>query len=120
MAVFQRLVQGSSIVLKAVLSYVYLSLAALSSAAAADVLLQVSGSSTPAPLYAKWFQDFSASSNGIHVDYQSKGSGSGIQDFLNQVVDFAGSDVAMNDDEIRQAKGGVVLVPMTASSIVLT
>jgi phosphate transport system substrate-binding protein len=54
------------------------------------------------------------------VDYQSKGSGAGIQDFLNQVVDFAGSDAAMSDEEIAEAKNGVVLLPMTAGEIVLT
>jgi phosphate transport system substrate-binding protein len=54
------------------------------------------------------------------VDYQSKGSGAGIQDFINQVVDFAGSDAAMNDEEIAKVKDGVVLLPITAGEIVLT
>ncbi len=86
----------------------------------ADVKLLGSGASFPAPIYAKWFKDFSKAHKGIRVDYQSKGSGAGIQDFLNQVVDFAGSDAAMSDDEIAQTKNGAVLLPVTAGEIVLT
>lgn len=88
-------------------------------ALADDVKLIGSGASFPFPIYAKWFKDFSASHD-ARVDYQSKGSGAGIQDFINQVVDFAGSDAAMNDEEIAQAKDGVVLLPMTAGEVVLT
>jgi len=36
------------------------------------------------------------------------------------VVDFAGSDAAMSDEEIAQTKDGVVLLPMTAGEVVLT
>ncbi|EGV16744.1 phosphate ABC transporter substrate-binding protein PstS [Thiocapsa marina] len=97
-----------------------LSAAAFSPAVFADVKLMGSGASFPAPIYAKWFKDFSAANKGVRVDYQSKGSGAGIQDFINQVVDFAGSDAAMSDEEIAQAKSGVVLLPMTAGEIVLT
>jgi phosphate transport system substrate-binding protein len=35
-----------------------------------------------------------------------KGSGAGIQDFINEVVDFAGSDAAMSDEEIAQVQRG--------------
>jgi phosphate transport system substrate-binding protein len=91
-----------------------------SASASADLKLIGSGASFPAPLYAKWFKDFSAATKGVRVDYQSKGSGAGIQDFINQTVDFAASDAAMNDKEISQVKGGVVLLPMTAGEVVLS
>ena len=91
-----------------------------SSIVSADVKLQGSGASFPSPIYAKWFKDFSKANKGVRVDYQSKGSGAGIQDFINQVVDFAGSDAAMNDKEIAKAKNGVILLPITAGEIVLT
>lgn len=97
-----------------------LSAVAFSTAALADVKLNGSGASFPAPIYAKWFKDFSKANKGVRVDYQSKGSGAGIQDFINQVVDFAGSDAAMSDEEIGKATNGVVLLPMTAGEIVLT
>jgi phosphate transport system substrate-binding protein len=78
-----------------------------------------SGASFPFPLYATWFQAFSSQSGGVTVDYQAKGSGAGIQDFINEVVDFAASDAAMTDEQIAQVKRGVVLLPMTAGEIVL-
>ncbi len=56
---------------------------------------------------------------GIRVDYQAKGSGAGIQDLINGVVDFAACDAAMKDEEIAQVKQGVVLLPMTAGEVVL-
>ena len=90
------------------------------SGAQADVKLNGSGASFPFPIYAKWFKDFSKANDGVRVDYQAKGSGAGIRDFTNEVVDFAGSDAAMNDEEIARSKKGVVLLPMTAGEIVLT
>ena len=96
-----------------------LSAFAFAPAANAEVKLNGSGASFPFPIYAKWFKDFSKENKDIRVDYQAKGSGAGIQDLINGVVDFAGSDAAMNDDEIAQVKQGVVLLPMTAGEVVL-
>ncbi|TPW33310.1 phosphate ABC transporter substrate-binding protein PstS [Martelella alba] len=87
-------------------------------AQAADAQLTGSGASFPFPLYSAWFKDFAAKS-GIEVNYQSKGSGAGIEDFTNHVVDFAASDAAMSDDEIAKIDGGAILLPMTAGEIVL-
>lgn len=105
--------------LKIVLVSGCLSIAAFSTSASAEVRLMGSGASFPAPIYAKWFKDFSAANKGVRVDYQSKGSGAGIQDFINQIVDFAGSDAAMSDEDIARVKSGVVLLPVTAGEIVL-
>jgi phosphate transport system substrate-binding protein len=95
-------------------------LVSLSSTAFADIKLQGSGASFPFPLYSKWFKDFSSQNSDVRVDYQAKGSGAGIQDFTNEVVDFAGSDAAMSDEEIGKVKNGVVLLPVTAGEVVLT
>jgi phosphate transport system substrate-binding protein len=93
--------------------------------------LNGSGASFPFPIYSAWFKQFSTykqvkkafNSTGARVDYQSKGSGAGIKDLQEGAVDFAGSDAAMNDDEIavvreKQDKE-VVLLPMTAGEVVL-
>ncbi len=85
-----------------------------------QVRLTGSGASFPAPLYTTWFKMFSRANPGIQVNYQSKGSGAGIRDFINHTVDFAASDAAMNDREIAQVKEGVQLLPMTAGEIVLS
>ena len=94
--------------------------ATFSSSTFAEVRLQGSGASFPFPIYSKWFRDFSQANKDVRVDYQAKGSGAGIQDFTNQVVDFAGSDAAMSDEEISKVRAGVVLLPITAGEIVLT
>lgn len=88
-------------------------------AAAADVKLIGSGASFPFPLYSTWFKTFTKATPGVQVDYQAKGSGAGIQDFINRTVDFAASDAGMTDDEIAKVKDGAVLLPMTAGEIVL-
>jgi len=79
-----------------------------------------SGASFPFPLYSVWFKDFSRATKNVTVDYQAKGSGAGVQDFINHTVDFAASDAAMTAEEIAKVEGGVVLLPMTAGVIVLT
>ena len=87
--------------------------------AAESVRLTGSGASFPAPIYLTWFKDFSNKTPGVTVDYQSKGSGAGVQDFLNKTVDFAASDSAMKDEDIAKVAEGVQLLPMTAGEIVL-
>jgi phosphate transport system substrate-binding protein len=90
------------------------------SAVLADQLRLVgSGASFPYPIYSTWFKTFSKANKDILVDYQSKGSGAGIKDFLNNTVDFAASDAAMKKEEMDQVKDGVQLLPMTAGTIVL-
>ncbi len=89
-------------------------------AVAADQLRLVgSGASFPFPLYSSWFKTYSKAHDGVLVDYQAKGSGAGIKDFINKTVDFAASDAAMTDEQMAQVKEGVQLLPMTAGTIVL-
>lgn len=83
------------------------------------VTLQGSGASFPAPLYSRWFKEFGAQQKEVRVDYQSVGSGAGVKAFLAKQTDFGASDAAMSDEEIQKAEGNVVLLPVTAGSIVL-
>jgi len=96
------------------------SIACIAPTSAQDLRLTGSGASFPFPLYSSWFKDFSKQTQGVTVDYQAKGSGAGIQDFINNTVDFAASDAAMTDEEIAKVKQGAVLLPMTAGEIVLS
>lgn len=108
-----------SLLLKTAGVILLVSMNAFTAAAQAEVKLIGSGASFPFPLYSKWFKDFSKENDGVRVDYQAKGSGAGIQDFINGTVDFAASDAAMKFDEIAKVDKGVVLLPMTAGEIVL-
>jgi phosphate transport system substrate-binding protein len=87
--------------------------------AIADVRLTGSGATFPFPIYSTWFKQYNQAHKDVQINYQGKGSGAGIKDFINHTVDFAGSDAAMTDEEIAQVKEGVQLLPMTAGSIVI-
>ena len=91
----------------------------MSQANADDLRLVGSGASFPFPIYSTWFKAFSKQTPGVTVDYQAKGSGAGIQDLINNTVDFAASDAAMTPEQIAKVERGVVLLPMTAGEIVL-
>jgi phosphate transport system substrate-binding protein len=108
-----------SIAVMTALAAGFATLVSVSAPVSADVKLNGSGASFPFPIYSKWFKDFSKEHKDIRVDYQSKGSGAGIQDLINGTVDFAASDAAMDDAEMAKVKQGVVLLPMTAGEIVL-
>ena len=73
-----------------------------------SVSLTGAGATFPYPLYAKWFADYAALT-GVHINYQSIGSGGGIQQLINGTVDFGASDAPMTDEEMARAKGGKVL-----------
>ena len=83
------------------------------------VSLLGAGASFPSPIYQRWFQDLGQSNPNLQVDYQSVGSGAGVERFTQELVDFGASDVAMKDEEIAKVDKGVILLPMTAGSIVL-
>jgi phosphate transport system substrate-binding protein len=77
------------------------------------------GATFPAPLYQNWFVQLNQEIPDIQVNYQSVGSGSGVEQFVKGTIDFGASDVAMKDDEITKVGKGVLLLPMTAGSIVM-
>ncbi len=84
-----------------------------------QVNLVGAGASFPSPLYQRWFQEFSQTTPNLQIDYQSVGSGAGVERFSQELVQFGASDVAMKDEEIASVERGVLLLPMTAGSIVL-
>jgi phosphate transport system substrate-binding protein len=86
----------------------------------AKITLVGSGATFPAPLYGRWFKEYTQQSKGVTVDYQSVGSGQGVKSFIEGRTDFGASDAAMSDEEIKQAGDNVVMLPMTAGSIVLS
>lgn len=90
-------------------------------ALASDVSLTGAGASFPAPLYQRWFQDFNTANPKLQINYQSVGSGAGVEQFTKGTVDFGASDTAMKDEEIAKvpADKGVLLLPMSAGSIVI-
>ncbi len=89
------------------------------SAPSDQIRLTGAGASFPVLLYQRWFQDYQQINPQVQVDYQAVGSAAGIQQFIDETVDFGASDVAMTDEEIAQVERGAVLLPMTAGSVVV-
>ena len=84
-----------------------------------NVALTGAGASFPAPLYQNWFIELNKVVPELQVNYQSVGSGAGVEQFTAETVDFGASDTAMKDEEIAKVARGVILLPMTAGSIVM-
>ena len=88
-------------------------LAVAGHAAAEDIT--GAGATFPAPIYAKWADAYNKAS-GVRVNYQSVGSGAGIQQIRAKTVDFGASDMPLKDDEL--AKDGLVQFPTVIGGIV--
>lgn len=84
-----------------------------------NVALNGAGASFPAPIYQNWFVQLNQELPQLQVNYQSVGSGAGVEQFIQGTVDFGASDVAMKDEEVEKIARGALMLPMTAGSIVL-
>lgn len=84
-----------------------------------NVSLTGAGASFPAPLYQRWFSEYNKQNPNVQVSYQSVGSGAGVEQFTQGTVDFGASDTGMKQEEIAKVQKGVVLLPMTAGSVVI-
>jgi phosphate transport system substrate-binding protein len=89
-------------------------------ACAADTTLQGAGATFPAPLYAKWVDEFNAHHANIRVDYQPIGSGGGIKGITDRTIDFAGSDAPMTDEQLKEAPAPILHIPAVSGPVVLT
>ncbi len=84
-----------------------------------NVSVNGAGATFPAPLYQSWFSLLSREVPQLRFNYQSIGSGAGIEQFSQGTLDFGASDVAMTDEQIAKVSRGVILLPMTGGEIVL-
>jgi phosphate transport system substrate-binding protein len=73
------------------------------------------GSTFDAPLFQKAFYDYSAKYPQVTINYQAVGSGAGIQQFIQNTVDFGATDVPMAAADITSAGGPDTLtqIPVT-------
>ena len=85
-------------------------------AAFAGQTLNGAGATFPAPIYQRWFNDYSKAS-GNKVNYQSIGSGAGIRQFIAGTVDFGASDEPISSKDVSKVKRGVVQIPMVGGTI---
>jgi phosphate transport system substrate-binding protein len=84
-----------------------------------SVSLTGAGATFPYPLYSKWFDVYSQENPGVTINYQSIGSGGGIQQITAQTVDFGASDAPMKDEELDKAPGELLHIPTVAGAVVV-
>ncbi len=66
--------------------------------------LRSSGSTAQGKVMEQWIADYNSKCGATINAYGGGGSGKGIQDFIANQVDFAGSDSALNADQASQAQ----------------
>ena len=88
--------------LKRIAAALALASLALTSASAAEKI-DGAGASFPAPLYYDWAYNYGKETH-IRVNYQSIGSGGGIKQITNRIVDFGASDKPLTTKELTKAK----------------
>ena len=87
----------------------------------ADVVkINGAGATFPYPLYSKWFSDYNKTNPNVQINYQSIGSGGGIQQIKAKTVDFGASDAPLSADEEKAMPAPVVQIPATAGSVVIS
>jgi phosphate transport system substrate-binding protein len=80
------------------------------------------GSSAQGAAMEGWIAGFQTANEDVTVNYDPSGSGAGREQFLSGGVDFAGSDAALDEEELKLAEercgdGGLVEVPLYISPI---
>jgi phosphate transport system substrate-binding protein len=84
-----------------------------SNAQAADI--SGAGATFPYPVYAKWAEAYKAKT-GVAMNYQSIGSGGGIQQIKSKTVDFGASDAPLTEKELNDA--GLIQFPTVMGGVV--
>jgi phosphate transport system substrate-binding protein len=72
------------------------------------------------PIMSKWAAEYEKA-KGVQINYQSIGSGGGIQQVTAKTVDFGSSDAPMNPEQLEKAKetgGEVVHIPLAMGAVV--
>lgn len=91
-------------------------------AAAADSQIVGAGSTFDFPFFSSAFYQYKSDHPDVSINYQSIGSGGGIQQFTARTVDFGASDVPLNSKELKaaiDANGSVVEFPVTLGGVVI-
>ncbi|MGH9529319.1 MAG: phosphate ABC transporter substrate-binding protein PstS [Terriglobales bacterium] len=77
------------------------------------------GSTFIYPIMSKWINDFQGTHPGIQINYQSIGSGGGIQQLKKGLVDFGASDASLSDDQLKDMKA-IIQIPESAGPVCIT
>jgi phosphate transport system substrate-binding protein len=88
-------------------------------AAGDPLLINGAGATFPYPLYSKWFAEYNRLHPEIRLNYQSIGSGGGIQQFTAGTIDFGASDAPLTDEQLAKVSD-LVHIPTVMGAVVIT
>ena len=77
-------------------------IAMLAVAASGETLINATGATFPYPMYSKWFNEYKKMHPDVQINYQSRGSGAGVQQVTAGTVDFGASDFTLTDAQIKE------------------
>jgi len=76
------------------------------------------GATFPYPIYSKWFSEYNKLHPNVQINYQSIGSGGGIQQVTKETVFFGASDAIMNEEQLKAAPGKLLHFPTVLGAVV--
>lgn len=76
------------------------------------------GATFPNPIYSRWFAEYAQQHPGVHINYQSVGSGAGIRQVSQGIVDFGASDGPMTDQQLAESKVKLYHIPTVLGAVV--
>jgi phosphate transport system substrate-binding protein len=76
------------------------------------------GATFPYPIYSKWFSEYSQTHPNVKINYQPIGSGGGIRQVSEGIVDFGATDSPMTDEAIGGAKVKTMHIPTVLGAVV--
>lgn len=83
--------------------------------------LNGAGSTFDNPLFSKLFSVYPTARCGANVNYQSVGSGAGINDLLQGIVNFGATDAPMTDTQLASStKGQIIHIPVTIGAVAIS
>ncbi len=94
--------------------------AAMALPAASAVAQNVTGAGAtfPNPIYSRWFSEYAKEHPGVQINYQSVGSGAGIRQVSQKIVDFGASDGPMTDQQLSESKVKLIHIPTVLGAVV--
>src|SRR3954454_9999924 len=88
-----------------------LGVAAAATLSAQTIQINGAGATFPYPIYSKWFSEYNKLHPNVEVNYQSIGSGGGIQQITKETVFFGATDGPMTPEQMQNAPGKILHFP---------
>ena len=87
--------------------------------AQAQTRIQGAGATFPAPLYNKWIEEYAKVNPSAKIDYSAVGSGTGIANITNRIVQFGASDAPLNAAQEKALPAPALHLPTVAGPVVM-